>query len=239
MRHKVRLFSVLIVSLTCLVLDHTVTADVLNQPSPSVTIMKRTSVSSSATVTQTTSPLARVHYLLTRILPVERKTIVATDPTTYTIASGEQGFTTELVTDDNGQVVYDDAAKLTDGTYLLEELKGYGVDTTADPVVFTLPFTDATGQVSDDFIYEPKSGLSDISGNSQTNHPGINDSNGSGVNSGVNVGASDKKQTVIMQTSGSVWSISLLSIFFALGGFLSALMGGLVILRKYLGRGKV
>lgn len=232
MKHKGTWFSALIVSLIYLAFGQAVIADVTELPNPSVTVVKRMTASSSEAM-QETIPLAGAHYRLTRILPVEGKKIVAADPTTYTIASGEQGFTTELVTDENGQVVYDDAAKLIEGAYLLEELKGYGVDNPAAPIAFSLPFTDAEGKESDDFIYEPKSGLTGSSGTSATNPSGTGDSMNGQTGEDQKNQQNEQSQPVIMQTSGHVWMISQKALFSIVGLFLSMIIGGLVLLRRY------
>ncbi|MGX7132251.1 hypothetical protein [Enterococcus songbeiensis] len=209
----IRLFSMLIISIVGLMLGQMAyAANGMN--SPSVTIVKRETASSS-TVSQATKPVANVHYRLTRILPINGEKIVPTDSATYTIASKEQAFSIELITDTNGQTMYADTATLVEGYYLLEELAGSGNNKPATPIVFQLPYTDATGKVTDDFTYEPKSGLIDnnVSG---SNHETIG----------------QKNTTTIMQTSGDVWKISLTKALLGTSIFLSTVIGGTVLIRK-------
>lgn len=214
---NIRLFSVLFISLAGLALGQTVYAsDVMN--SPSVTVVKRETASSS-TVTQTTIPVAGVHYRLTRILPINGKEIVPTDSATYTIASKEQAFSSELITDTNGQATYG-GDLLVEGYYLLEELAGEESNKPAEPIVFRLPYTDATGKVTDDFTYEPKSGLTE---DPVTIKPG---------NSVTNNVTGQKKSSTIMQTSGDVWQISLTKTLFGTSILLSTIIGGTVLMRK-------
>ncbi|MDT2703464.1 hypothetical protein [Enterococcus dongliensis] len=237
MKHKRRLFRALLVSLACLAFSQPIyAADVMSPSSPSVTIMKKISENSNE-VTQTTNPLAGAHYRLTRILPVKNKQIVATDPATYTIARDDQAFMIELVTDQNGQIIFADTEKLTDGAFLLEELAGDGIPTPAEPIAFSLPFTDATGKVSDDFVYEPKSGLTAGDGepavvtNSVPNNTKSGTVGGSGLSS-IGSGSTSQKPSVIMQTSGNIWSISWTAMVLVIGSILSTVITSFIFLRK-------
>ncbi|MDT2758870.1 hypothetical protein [Enterococcus xiangfangensis] len=218
MKHNIRLFSVLIISLAGLALGQTVYAsDVMN--SPSVTVVKRETASSS-TVTQTTTPLAGAHYRLTRVLPINGKEIVPTDSATYLLPSNDLALSVELITDTDGRAIYGDTEALAEGYYLLAEQSGDGVEKPADPIVFKLPYTDATGKVTDDFTYEPKSGLVET----DTDDPVK-------ITSG-NATPSQSGSSTIMQTSGEVWQVSLTKTLFSTTILLSSIIGGTVLVRK-------
>ena len=218
MKHNIRLFSVLIISLAGLALGQTVYAsDVMN--SPSVTVVKRETASSS-TVTQTTTPLAGAHYRLTRVLPINGKEIVPTDSATYLLPSNDLALSVELITDTDGRAIYGDTEALAEGYYLLAEQSGDGVEKPADPIVFKLPYTDATGKVTDDFTYEPKSGLVET----DTDDPVK-------IISG-NATPSQSGSSTIMQTSGEVWQVSLTKTLFSTTILLSSIIGGTVLVRK-------
>ncbi|MBM7712199.1 prealbumin-like fold domain-containing protein [Enterococcus xiangfangensis] len=218
MKHNIRLFSVLIISLAGLALGQTVYAsDVMN--SPSVTVVKRETASSS-TVTQTTTPLAGAHYRLTRVLPINGKEIVPTDSATYLLPSNDLALSVELITDADGRAIYGDTEALAEGYYLLAEQSGDGVEKPADPIVFKLPYTDATGKVTDDFTYEPKSGLVET----DTDDPVK-------ITSG-NATPSQSGSSTIMQTSGEVWQVSLTKTLFSTTILLSSIIGGTVLVRK-------
>ena len=218
MKHNIRLFSVLIISLAGLALGQTVYAsDVMN--SPSVTVVKRETASSS-TVTQTTTPLAGAHYRLTRVLPINGKEIVPTDSATYLLPSNDLALSVELITDTDGRAIYGDTEALAEVYYLLAEQSGDGVEKPADPIVFKLPYTDATGKVTDDFTYEPKSGLVET----DTDDPVK-------IISG-NATPSQSGSSTIMQTSGEVWQVSLTKTLFSTTILLSSIIGGTVLVRK-------
>lgn len=218
MKHNIRLFSVLIISLAGLALGQTVYAsDVMN--SPSVTVVKRETASSS-TVTQTTTPLAGAHYRLTRVLPINGKEIVPTDSATYLLPSNDLALSVELITDTDGRAIYGDTEALAEGYYLLAEQSDDGVEKPADPIVFKLPYTDATGKVTDDFTYEPKSGLVET----DTDDPVK-------ITSG-NATPSQSGSSTIMQTSGEVWQVSLTKTLFSTTILLSSIIGGTVLVRK-------
>lgn len=221
MKHNIRLFSVLIISLAGLALGQTVYAsDVMN--SPSVTVVKRETASSS-TVTQTTTPLAGARYRLTRVLPINGEKIVPTDSATYVLPSNDLALSVELITDTDGRAIYGDTEALAEGYYLLAEQSGDGVEKPADPIVFKLPYTDATGKVTDDFTYEPKSGLVET----DTDDP-VKITSGNATNATP----SQSGSSTIMQTSGEVWQVSLTKTLFGTTILLSSIIGGTVLVRK-------
>ncbi|WP_234984681.1 pilin N-terminal domain-containing protein [Pilibacter termitis] len=97
------------------------------------------------------APLGNVEYTITRMEAIPHKG----SATTYQEATGDQSFVKTIVTDSNGKAELTGLAK---GIYRVSETASEFVTSPMEPVLLALPMKNATGYLTDVYLY-PKSNM--------------------------------------------------------------------------------